>query len=220
MKGVACRLIQSIGNRLRCHSQGHGAHQLRGDTSLDRYPVVFDRAASLLHDAGITNPRVLSIGCSTGEECFSITQYVSNATVFGIDTNKRSVALAKRRYGNNKILFETKQSLQDFPSDGYDLVMANAVLCRWPETRSLQYIGELYSFAKFEELLGHLTRLTRSNGLLMVAESNYRVADTHFMAALQSCGELDRDDLTVKFDPDGNRYQDQRYRHYLFRKIR
>ncbi len=53
-----------------------GAHQLSNATEMDRYPEIFQACAN--HFGG-KKLKILSFGCSTGEECVSILKYMPNS---------------------------------------------------------------------------------------------------------------------------------------------
>ena len=52
-------------------------------TTLDRYPELFRAASQQMPDA----TRILSYGCSTGEECATLTRYFPAAEIVGTDIN-------------------------------------------------------------------------------------------------------------------------------------
>lgn len=56
-----------------------GSHQLVDWTAANRYPEIFAAAAAAAPDAR----RILSFGCSTGEECVSLAEYFPKAEIIG-----------------------------------------------------------------------------------------------------------------------------------------
>ena len=64
-------------------------------TAPDRHPALFALAAERL--AGTAEPRILSFGCSTGEEPITLARYLPQARIDGLDINPRNVAEARRK---------------------------------------------------------------------------------------------------------------------------
>jgi tRNA G46 methylase TrmB len=70
-----------------------GSHQLVDWTAPDRYPEIFAAAAAAAPDAR----RILSFGCSTGEECVSLAQYFPKAEIVGAEINVLSLLKAMKK---------------------------------------------------------------------------------------------------------------------------
>src|SRR5687767_8594892 len=70
-------------------------HQLTSVTATDRYPELFTEVRSVVHDK--RNLSILSFGCSTGEECFTMQSYFPNARITGVDINKSNLRKANRK---------------------------------------------------------------------------------------------------------------------------
>jgi hypothetical protein len=69
-----------------------GCHQGPNKTALDRYPEIFAAAAAAAPNAR----RILSFGCSTGEECVTLANYFPNAQIVGTDINPVNLLKARR----------------------------------------------------------------------------------------------------------------------------
>ena len=63
-----------------------GFHQIPNTTALNRYPEIFACAANAAPDTR----RILSFGCSTGEECVTLASYFPAAQIVGTDINPRT----------------------------------------------------------------------------------------------------------------------------------
>src|SRR5437764_15033852 len=72
-----------------------GAFQPFNDTSHNRYPHIFSFVQSVLGRGSAVN--VLSYGCSTGEEAFSLREYFLNATIKGVDIHAVNISVGRRR---------------------------------------------------------------------------------------------------------------------------
>src|SRR5580658_5426157 len=68
--------------------------QPHNDTAPDRYPEVFALLRERLGDGA--ERRVLSFGCSTGAETFSLRQYLPAATIIGVDISRGNIADCRR----------------------------------------------------------------------------------------------------------------------------
>src|SRR5277367_5474893 len=105
LKGVARNgrnAIWGVGNSLyrRVRRPVPGEFQPYYFTLPDRYPWLFGFAATRIGSR--PDLRILSFGCSRGEEVFSLRKYFPSAAVKGIDINPRNIArcLARARAEN------------------------------------------------------------------------------------------------------------------------
>src|SRR5687767_9417567 len=69
-------------------------HQTTVLTSMDRYPTVFSACRHLFAEQ--KEIRILSFGCSSGEEVLTLRQYFPHAYITGADINPRSLALCRK----------------------------------------------------------------------------------------------------------------------------
>ena len=175
-------------------------HQTSADTWPDRYPELFDLVAGLAP----ADARILSFGCSLGDEILSLRQRFSGAEIVGAEINRRSRAVARRRIaGDPRASVVGPQDL----SGTFDIIFALAVFQREPHKISEMEVQDLsrhYPFSRFDEAISDLLRHLRPGGLLCVDASHYRVEDTtdapHLIPIQQSPaarGEL--------FGPNGRR---------------
>src|SRR5437763_1804045 len=85
--------------------------QVNNYTLANRYPVLFRLARERLG----TGPdvRLLSFGCATGEEVFTLRGYFPGAWIKGLDINPHNIAVCRQRLAENpdaKIHFELADS--------------------------------------------------------------------------------------------------------------
>lgn len=179
--------------------------QISNATQRNRYPDTYDFLQKL-----IPNPKsVLSFGCSTGEEVMDLTDRFPYSQVFGVESNLMVLRSAF------KTVEETTAILSDviLPNgDGYDLVLAMSVLCRWPEP-----LGKaLLSYESFEEGLAHLSRSVAPGGILVINNASYNpneyLSDNGFQIVDNN---LDAGFVTIR-DSSGNFYEGKR--HCIWRK--
>jgi SAM-dependent methyltransferase len=149
-------------------------HQTTPFTAEDRYPALFDLAARLVSNA----ERILSFGCSTGEELMSIRRRFPSAAIIGVEINPRSRRLAAQRIAADAGLAVVPPQLV---TGLFDLVFALAVLQREPhkiDELNAQNIAAHYPFARFDAAVRDLDRWLRPGGLLCVTNTQYRIEDS------------------------------------------
>lgn len=178
------RLLASSDGRSRLWTRivhRRQVHQATTVTAEDRYPELFDQAAALAPDA----TRILSFGCSTGEELASIRRRFPDATIVGAEINPRARCLAARKAASDPGIEVVRPDAITGP---FDLIFALAVLQREPHRigdLQVSNIASHYSFARFDAAVGDLVRLLRPGGLLCVFHTQYRVEDSAAMRLLE-----------------------------------
>lgn len=194
-------------------------HQLTSTTAADRYPQLFREAARVF--GGANGGKILSFGCSTGEECFSLKKYFPQATIVGVDINKRNLtkAIKKNRFKDVSFFHSTNENIKN--NGGYDLIFCLSVLCRWEDTKNVSNCEQLYPFEKFEMTVGSLADSLLPNGLLVVYNSNFRFEDTgtfnnHDFEIIPSPTVSDSG-FVHKFDRNNNRITEI-HAHCIYRK--
>lgn len=193
-----------------------GIHQLSAATSFDRYPSLFSALA------GVSKPaRILSFGCSTGEECASIRKYWPEAEIVGVDINDQSLRLARTRYAFAD--FHHAEALPDLAP--FDIVFAMSVLCRHRDAKDKDDISEVYPFAMFEEAVSSIAGKVAPGGFLVVFNSNYRFEDTKESAEFTPLflGEFHDEGINTrvrKFSSNGKLLQTDGPENCIFQKTR
>jgi SAM-dependent methyltransferase len=164
-------------------------------TRRDRYPLAFQFARRWLGDKD--DLRILSFGCSSGEEVLTLCSYFPSAAIKGIDIEPRRIALARTvAIGRADITFEVAGTAAHEPAGIYDAIFCMAVfrdpVLDLPGTSRV--VGPL-TFEAFEAEVGELVRCLKPGGLLLAAHSNFRVSDTRAAAQLE---------LVLHADPPGS----------------
>ncbi|HEX5238290.1 MAG TPA: methyltransferase domain-containing protein [Sphingomicrobium sp.] len=174
-------------------------HQTTSDTWEERYPDLFDLAAELSPDAR----RILSFGCSTGEELISLRRRFPEAEIVGVEINPRS-----RRIAAQRIAPDRRASVHArLPNGDFDIIFVLAVLQREPHKIAEMNVADLtpyYPFEKFDAAVVSLAGRLRTGGLLCMQHSHYRVEDssaTGDLEPIESSPPLDG----VLFGRDGRR---------------
>lgn len=134
---------------------------------------------------GLQPLRILSYGCSTGEELRSLRAYFPDAILFGCDTNAEALRLAGiRNRGDDCILFES--TLNSVYENGpYDIIFAMSVLCRAPDSKHVDDLNSLFPFSKYQDHTSLLTRSLIRKGLLCIHNSNYLFSQSESYSAFR-----------------------------------
>jgi SAM-dependent methyltransferase len=162
-------------------AHGRDVHQTTPFTADDRYPELFDLAAKLSPKAG----RILSFGCSTGEELVALRRRFPEADIVGAEINWRSRRIAARRVapdGNAAVVAPNRVE------GAFDLVFALAVLQREPhkiEEMGVENLSSHYPFDRFDKAVSGLVDRLEPGGLLCVSNAHYPVE------AASAFGELE-----------------------------
>ncbi|HEX8414677.1 MAG TPA: methyltransferase domain-containing protein [Sphingomicrobium sp.] len=176
-------------------------HQITEYTEPNRYPALFDLAARLRPDA----KRILSFGCSSGEELESIRRRFPDACIVGAEINPRSRAAARTRVANDPAT-QVVQSIEG--QAGFDVIFALAVLQFQPhriEDEGVQDLAPIYPFRRFEQQVTKLTAVLKAGGLLCVMHTHYRIEDCTVASQLMSVEDAPALGGPL-FRPDGWRY--------------
>lgn len=186
----------------------------------DRYPWLFDFAAEDAL-AGVPAPRLLSFGCSRGDEVFSLRRRFPDATIKGLDIDPANIAACLARARDDRISFETAANTRGEPSGAYDAVFCLAVLCHGDLTVTRARNSEpLLRFRDFERTVADLARCLKSDGLLFLHTTNFRFCDTALASGFDVVLEARPEQLApdVLFDRDGRLLPGERYHPVGFRK--
>jgi hypothetical protein len=179
-------------------------HQTTPLTFMNRYPTIF----SACRDYFDSNQdlKILSYGCSTGEEVLTLRRYFPNAQIIGADINKRSLNKCKSLPVDNKIsfIYSTPSQLQKYGP--YDAIFCMAVLQRKPhdiEAKGFSSLKKIYPFGKFEQQIIELDKLVNPQGLLVLHFTQYSLLDTRVASKYKSLGNFNQNDyLSPLFDKD------------------
>jgi SAM-dependent methyltransferase len=229
LKGVARKgrnAIWDVGNSLyrRVRRQVPGEFQPYYYTQPDRYPWLFGFAATRIGSR--PDLRILSFGCSRGEEVFSLRKYFPSAAVKGIDINPRNIArcLARVRAENPaNVTFEVAATADGEPTGSYDAIFCLAVLVNGDLTTSgAERCDPVLHFERFDRMVGDFARCLKYGGLLVLHTTNFRFCDTAVAREFDVVYEADPKYLAldVLFDRNNRlmRGERERYRAVAFQK--
>jgi SAM-dependent methyltransferase len=146
-----------------------------GATCYNRHPDIFGQARDLLPRG--ESLRVLSFGCSSGEEARSLRDLgAPHWQVDGAELNAE--LLAKARAADPKGLYVP--DARSLPEETYDAIFSMSVLCRYraPPTE--------FPFSTFERVLRILVNLLRPGGLLVLYNTQYDPRETSIADQFES----------------------------------
>ena len=193
------------------------------DTFPDRYPQLFRFVREQVGDA--PSHRILSFGCSTGDEVFTLRRYFPLSTVKGIDINPRNIRVARRRLNelhDPKVVLEVANSTVGEPSNRYHAVFCMSVFRHGGlgESGIDNRCDHLIRFEDFERATSDIARCIVPGGLLLIGQSNFRFGDARsskdFDVVFQIDGTADK--RTPMFDRDNRFLPETGYGAVGFRK--
>lgn len=188
-------------------------HQTTPATAEDRYPELFDLAASLLPHA----QRILSFGCSTGEELSALRRRFPEAEIVGAEISPRSRRIAARRMRADRRASVVAPGAIE---GQFDAVFALAVLQRQPHRVAeleMDDLSRFYPFARFDAAVVKLVGWLRSGGLLCVINTHYRVEDSSMACQIEEVAGAPLMEPPL-FGPYGRRLEQPRAA-TIFRKL-
>jgi len=186
---------------------------------MNRYPELFQETRKALGEQADSQIRILSYGCSTGEECFSLRRYFPHSKVVGVDINKSNLAIAQRKNHDSNIEFSFSNETNIKMAGPYKAIFCLSVLCRWEDTKFLQNCERVYPFKKYEASTEFLASQIEKGGLLIIYNSNFRFEDTRVFNEFDVVDTPSVSDsgFVVKFDSSNNRVETP-HRQCIYRK--
>jgi hypothetical protein len=125
---LAADRVYRRGRRL-AHKNPANLFQPFATTREDRYPRIFRFVRDRLGDAD--HLRLLSFGCATGEEVFTLRRYFAAAAIAGIDIDPANITRFQARLARSSasgLSFAVGSSTEGEDADSYDAIFCMAVL--------------------------------------------------------------------------------------------
>jgi len=170
--------------------------QFRSITAPDRYPGIFSFLRKRMADR--PDLRLLSFGCATGEEVFSLRTYFPRAYIKGIDINRANIATCQHRHRSRgadpALEFECRATAVHEPRGSYDAVFCMAVFVRWrlKTNPDIATCAPHLHFADFERTAAELAACVRPGGYLVMRHTVFRFTDTSAAGNFQPVLRLPR----------------------------
>ncbi len=146
-------------------------HQPSHVTKMDRYPDLFSFTASLIKNE---NCKILSFGCSSGEECISLRKYFPKAHIVGAEINQDLLSICREKQDSQMDFIHSKY--ENLKKHGpYDLIFSLNVFNRNvkdPENYPL------YVFSYFEDQINQFHEILHVDGLLILQGSKHNFKKT------------------------------------------
>jgi len=146
-------------------------------TEPNRYPDLFAQCKTYL--STIKNPAILSFGCSTGEEVFTIGEYLPGAHIMGVDINEWCLKQCKKKSNNPRFSFQHRLSAGFATAGNFDAIFCMAVFQR-NENRSNpdNNIAQGFTFEQFEQEILMLDNKLKPGGLFIIDNADFSFTDT------------------------------------------
>ncbi len=151
------------------------------NTWTNRHPLLF--AATASHLGNVSRPRLLSFGCSTGEEVFTLTHYLPRAQIDAVDINPACIAHARREARRHSdwaaINFACASRPDPARNACYDAILCLSVLRHGRlEAELPESCESIMPFERFAATINQLDHALRPGGLLVLWGCHFRFADT------------------------------------------
>jgi SAM-dependent methyltransferase len=180
--------------------------QAANNTRYDRYPEIF-RLAQLA--AGPEPARILSFGCSTGEEPKTLAEkYFAGSQIVGVDVSWEVLEKARALTAHLANVTIAQSELDAIAGFGpYDAIFAMSVLCRNPAPKDHDWTD--FPFARFESRVAELTGQLKSDGIFVLVNSNYNLTQSRLIRFydLVVSPKVDAPQQVWKLAPDGSRLE-------------
>ena len=197
-------------------------HQTTPATCLNRFPVIFTACKNYFDKK--KEIKILSFGCSTGEEVITLRHYFPDATIVGAEINQNSLEICQKRKLDSKMLFidSTDRNIQI--NGPYDAIFCMAVFQRTPQSiteQGIKSLKRIYPFEKFDKQICMLDECVKKDGLMVVHFSQYDFLDTAVASKYDIWGDYNQDSYThhsAIFDKNSQLMIDKQRRYSIFIK--
>ena len=197
-------------------------HQISNSTAMDRYPGIFSACRDYF--GAKQNLKILSFGCSSGEEVLTLRKYFPSALITGSEINRHALSLCRKHKVDEKVTFVYSNATNIRKHAPYDAVFCMAVLQRSPnrvKNENIRSLKEIYPFEQFDRQISEFDRYLSERGLLVVQHAQYLFREASVSGNYQPIRSDEQEiDYNPKFDRNSERLKDTARRGAIFIKIR
>lgn len=198
-----------------------GVHQRVTFTMHNRYPLIFKACTDYFLNRNISDPSILSFGCSTGEEVFTIGEYLPNARITGVDINSWCIRQCLKINHNPNFSFFNRNSKEFENTTLFDAIFCMAVFQRTENrTERNNQISQGHTFEQFEKEIDVLDEKLKIGGLLIIDHSDFSFTDTTSALRYQPL-EFDKNRMIRErplYDKNNHKVADKQFNYRVFIK--
>ncbi|WP_162150358.1 class I SAM-dependent methyltransferase [Asticcacaulis sp. AC460] len=179
-------------------------HQTHTKTFHGRHADIFRSARRLFGRR--KKLKVLSFGCSTGEECLDLAEVFRYSDITGVDVDQEALKKAAHiHHPRISIMDSTEGNLR--AHGPFDAIFAMNVFCVFPKSKQFEDISHLYPITHFDDGLRLLHRHLAHGGILGLFNAAYFFDDFSLFDAYQpeARGFPPYGSWMVRHKPDGRR---------------
>jgi hypothetical protein len=193
-------------------------HQTSHYTESNRYPDLFEICRDHFKDQA--NIRILSFGCSTGEEVFSLGEYLPGAKITGTDISKWCIRECQKKNHNDNFEFIHSKSELFRRTENFDAVFCLAVFQHAENRLESAGFASSYLFSQFEEQLSILDRKLAKGGLLFIDHCDFNFFETSFSYRYSPLNHINNRILRERpmYDRNNKKILDITYTYRVFEK--
>lgn len=188
-------------------------------TKPNRYPHLFSECKSFL--SSTTNPQILSFGCATGGEVFTIGSYIPNASVSGVDINNWCLKQCKKKNADRRFSFFHRFSEEFNNCGNFDAIFCLAVFQQTENRSEARSAATEFTFEKFEEEVSMLDKKLKRNGLFILDNADFSFMDTRCSAGYRPL-DFEKNKILRQrplFDMKNHRVADIQENYRIFLKL-
>lgn len=121
---------------------------------------------------------ILSFGCSWGAELTSFALQLPDSKFLGVELDELALKHATSIFADTPQVDIARSDWNVIARHApYDAILCNAVLCRFPDSKKMEDLSELYPYSTFEEQIRRLDSMLLDGGSLCAYNTNYRVTE-------------------------------------------
>lgn len=202
--------------------KGKEIHQTTPLTFMNRYPEIFSACSDYFK--GQEHIKILSFGCSTGEEVLTIREYFPTAQIIGAEINGNSLKKCKELEVDDQIKFikSTPKNIKKYGP--FDAIFCMAVLQRQPHliaSKAITSLKDIYPFEKFEQQIIKFDEILNQNGLAIIHFTQYSLLDTSVARKFQPLGNYcQKNYVSPVFDKNSKIVKNQKSYNTIFIKVK